>query len=470
MSTSAPRGALADALPLTCGLAALAAFIAGLAAPQQRSLWLITALALLGAAWLFSELQRQRRLEALARSFEQVADGEFVSGPERPRNRAMARVVRATERTLRSHAESLARAEEERDDLRGALDSIGKAVVALDSRQRIRSLNGAAERMLGLVGVAWKGKLLQEVARQPELFAFIESALQGSPPPPAELAIEGPMRSTVLVAAEPLRGREGTTAGVLLLLEDVTRLRRLETMRTDFAANVSHELRTPITNIIGYVETLQLVGLENREQSAQFLGVIERNARRLGALVEDLLSLSELEQPLTRNRLDFRPVAVRSIIDSVIEQLAPMAQARGVRLEGDADTALTIHCAQTLVEQALANLVNNAIKYAPAETAVRISAAPESTTAAPVVAITVADLGPGISAKHQERLFERFYRVDEARSREQGGTGLGLAIVKHVAVLHGGAAGVRSELGQGSAFTLRLPLRKPEIPANPRPA
>jgi two-component system phosphate regulon sensor histidine kinase PhoR len=228
-------------------------------------------------------------------------------------------------------------------------------------------------------------------------------------------------------------------------------------MRADFAANVSHELRTPITNIRGYVETLLQVGLEERETAQRFLEIVHRNASRLGALVEDLLSLSFVEGPGTRERLEMAPVAVSRLLDWVEAELGPAAEGRGIRLARSGDVSLQVHANTLLAEQAIGNLVANAIRYAPDGSTVEVAARVDGNA----VAIEVRDEGPGIPERHLPRLFERFYRVEASRTREGGGTGLGLAIVKHIAMVHGGSIEVSSAPGKGSVFTLRLPHAGP---------
>lgn len=230
-------------------------------------------------------------------------------------------------------------------------------------------------------------------------------------------------------------------------------LQHLESMRSDFAANVSHELRTPITNIKGYVETMLDVGVGNQQQAVQFLDIIKRNADRLAAIIEDILSLSWLEQPDTKAVLKREPASLHRIIGSVAAQFESAAEAKSIKIVAEAPQLLEAMVDSALIEQALANFVSNAIKYSPAGTTVTIRAR----EAGSGVELEVADQGQGIAADHLPRVFERFYRVDKARSRELGGTGLGLAIVKHIALVHGGRVEVDSTVGKGSVFRLVLP-------------
>jgi two-component system phosphate regulon sensor histidine kinase PhoR len=240
-------------------------------------------------------------------------------------------------------------------------------------------------------------------------------------------------------------------------------------MRSDFVANVSHELRTPITNIKGYVETIQQIGLSDAGQVNRFLEIVERNASRLGALVEDLLSISFLESSNSKERVTMASTPVNALIDWVDAELGPAAEARGVKLTRNIESDLQLHANALLIEQAIGNLVSNAIRYSPQGSSIEISARTSdasqkssSNTIGEIgigmAVIIVTDQGPGIPEKHLPRLFERFYRVDSARSREDGGTGLGLAIVKNIAMVHGGSVRAESVIGQGSRFSLMIPL------------
>jgi two-component system phosphate regulon sensor histidine kinase PhoR len=318
-----------------------------------------------------------------------------------------------------------------------------------------------------------RGRLLAECVRDPELLSFVEDSfasagreevwprtpgehpLSGSPRP-AELQLHGAGAAAVMVAAEPLRRADGRIDGMIILIEDVTRLRRLESMRTDFAANVSHELRTPITNIKGYAETLQEVGFADAPQAQRFVEVIQRNAQRLAALVEDILLLSFLEQPGHAEQIERHPIQVDDVIAEVVEELAPPAAARRVSVHVGDPSHLIIMADRRLALQAVGNLVSNAVKFSAEGSSVRVRVIGERGFAE----IAVADEGPGIPERHLPRIFERFYRVDKARSREQGGTGLGLSIVKHVARVHGGSVHAESVVGRGSTFRLLLPLAK----------
>ena len=422
-------------------------------------------------AWAAGRARRRRELATVSELLVRIGDGDIAARARMPIEGEASRVMRAALRAQRGFAEALARAEDERDELRATLGALGTGLLSLDAQRRVRSTNAAAERILGIPGTATRGRLLAECVRDPELLTFVEDSfasasredaapripgehgLNGSPRP-AELQLQGPGAAAVMAAAEPLRRADGRIDGMIILIEDVTRLRRLESMRTDFAANVSHELRTPITNIKGYAETLQEVGFDDAAQARRFVEVIQRNAQRLAALVEDILLLSFLEQPGHHEQIERHPIAVDDVVAEVLEELGPPAAARKVAVQLAEPSHLTIVADRRLALQAIGNLVSNAVKFSSEGSTVQVRVTRDRGFAE----IAVTDEGPGIPERHLPRIFERFYRVDKARSREQGGTGLGLSIVKHVARVHGGHITAESVVGRGSTFRLSLPL------------
>ncbi len=242
------------------------------------------------------------------------------------------------------------------------------------------------------------------------------------------------------------------------LQERFETIARLENVRRDFVANVSHELRTPITSIQGFVETLQDGAADNPEDARRFLGIIARQAARLEAIISDLLLLSRLENEAGGAALAREDCALADILDAVVQNCRKAAEAKRIRLLPECPPGLRVHASPNLLQQAVANLVDNAVKYSPEGTAVAVSGAAAADGG---VSVSVQDQGCGIAAEHHERIFERFYRADKARSRESGGTGLGLAIVKHIVLAHGGRVSVASAPGLGSTFTLALPPPPP---------
>lgn len=389
-----------------------------------------------------------------------VCGWAFIAGRLRRAGEAITTIREDANRTKQQQAARIASIQQEQQAI---LQSMDGGVLVLDVQQRILSMNRAAEWMLGITGSASRGRLLQEVSRQPDLQRYVSEALVDETDE-REFALQGAPARRVRAAHSRLLDPDNKPVGLLVVLSDLTQLRRLESVRTDFAANVSHELRTPITNIKGYVETLlDMNGQTDAEQSDRFLRIIQRNADRLGAIVEDMLMLTQLERPGVKDSLSAERTRVGQIVSMVEQNLEDEAAAKNMTLMTSVPEDLWAMVNPQLVEQAITNLVVNAIKYSPAGKRVWLRAkAVEPLKDAvpadvPAVEISVIDEGPGIGEEHLSRVFERFYRVDKARSREAGGTGLGLAIVKHIVHLHGGRVDVESSLGQGSTFRVTLP-------------
>jgi two-component system phosphate regulon sensor histidine kinase PhoR len=266
---------------------------------------------------------------------------------------------------------------------------------------------------------------------------------------PAKLPITLRARGTYLT------DHQGNKNGAVIVLSDMTKLQRLENIRRDFVANVSHELRTPITSIKGFVETLLDGAINEPEEAQKFLKIIAGHTDRLMAIIEDLLSLSRLEEDSQTRMVAMEYLKVRPVLESAIELSDPKAGDKKIKIEIDCDDEIEILMNPTLLEQAVFNLVDNAIKYSPSESKIQLTVRKTDTE----VLIAVKDFGCGIEKPHLERIFERFYVVDKARTRKLGGTGLGLAIVKHIVQLHSGSVTVESTPGQGSTFTIHMPIK-----------
>ncbi|HOZ72464.1 MAG TPA: ATP-binding protein [Spirochaetales bacterium] len=340
--------------------------------------------------------------------------------------------------------------ERQQRELGAILDAMGEAVLSTDGDLAIRLANPRARELLG--PGAQPGRGLLEATGNASLETLALRAAAGELGDRVELALYGAEARQLLVSGAPLP-LEGDRPGAVLVLSDITRLKRLERVRTDFVANVSHELRTPITLIKGFAETLEA----DPSEAGRFIGIIKRHADRMAAIVDDLLTLARLEGP-ERGRLETREVLAGPLIERAIESLGDKPARRRAIVAVDAPVGLSLRADEGLLEQALVNLLDNAVKYSPEGGEVNVEAASDGDD----VVFTVRDHGPGVPAKDAARLFERFYRVDRARSRELGGTGLGLAIVRHIALAHGGDASVATREGSGCAFTLRVPRRPPE--------
>jgi two-component system, OmpR family, phosphate regulon sensor histidine kinase PhoR len=349
-------------------------------------------------------------------------------------------------------------AEHSRAEQETLFDSMAEGVLLLDENGRIRLANRAFATLFNVTADV-RGKTLMEALRRHEVTELVdrlgaEDRLLGY-----EMKLPGlderwlQVNAAAISAGDEAPGARNASRrlGTILVFHDLTRLKRLERTREEFVANVSHELRTPLSLIKGYVETLLDGARDNPEVAERFLRIIERNAQRLDLLIQDLLTISALESG--RVTLNLQPVALRELADKVFVDLKRRADTKDARLVNQLPE-LSVTGDEDRLEQVLANLVDNAIKYGRAGGTVIVGGRTADDGKAEVF---VQDDGPGIPPESLERVFERFYRIDKARSREQGGTGLGLSIVKHIVQSHGGTVWARSELGQGTTFFFTLP-------------
>lgn len=343
--------------------------------------------------------------------------------------------------------------EAERARTGAVLGSMAEGVVALDAPGRVLLVNPAAREILGLGSEPVEGRALVETVRQTAVLELVEAGRAGrlGATYRRELELGPPLGRVVEARGARVEFGPGTT-GQVLVLHDITELRRLERVRREFVANVSHELRTPLTSIQGYLETLLDGAVGDVEGARRFLEVAHRQARRLARLVQDLLDLSELETG--RVVLTLRPVGVSAAAEDVVDMFRERAAARGLALLNRVPPGLRVRADPDRLVQILVNLVDNALKYTPRGGRVTLDAgpAPEGT-----VEIRVTDTGIGIPSADLGRVTERFYRVDRARSGDLGGSGLGLAIVSHLVQVHGGSLRIESEVGRGTTVRVALP-------------
>jgi len=330
-----------------------------------------------------------------------------------------------------------------------------EGVLAVDRDERILHLNHAAARLLDLAPEQARGRSIQEAVRNRDLQAFIGATLAGTGSAEDEIVMYGNEERFLQLHGTALTDSTDHNIGALIVLSDITRLKHLETVRRDFVANVSHELKTPITALKGCLETLSDPRPMDAAENARFLAMMTRQAARMEALVEDLLSLSRIEFDAERKRIALDPGAISDVLQRAVQSFSAAAAAKSISLTVECPAEVTALINAVLLEQAVGNLLDNAIKFSANGTRVLASVHLDGNE----VEIQVTDQGPGIEKKHLARLFERFYRVDQARSRTLGGTGLGLAIVKHIALAHRGTVSVVSDPGQGSTFTIRIPAR-----------
>ena len=439
-------GELAGTVRLATSLDEIDAAIARV----RRALVASTAVAYLLALALAALLTR--RIGGVVRSLTDVA-GKMAAGDLLVRTRVtgsdeLTELGRALDHLASSLSTAITELRTERDLLGAVLDGMEDGVLVLDARGKIVRLNPALRAML-LLDARVVGKPLLDVVRNADLKELVDAARMDVAS--AEVETMGIKPRRLLVRAAPLDGRGGDDVHALLaVFRDVTDVRRLETMRRDFVANVSHELRTPVTAVRSAADTLCGGAANDPDASKRFLEIIARNAERLQRLIEDLLDLSRIES----KELALRPEAIDmgAFVGHALSLFRGRADERGVRLASDVTSTKRAFADRRALEQVLTNLVDNAVKYcAGATITVRAEDRGER------VALVVEDTGPGISASHLPRIFERFYRVDAGRSREVGGTGLGLSIVKHLAEAMLGTVEVESALGQGTVFTVTLP-------------
>ena len=391
-------------------------------------------------------------MEAIAR---RMSEGDFTArAPTRSPDEIgrLGRALNVMSSRLRGKIEDL---EREQAKVSAVLDGMVEGVIAVDARGHIVAMNEPARALFEVGAGRGERRPLLEVIRHADLRALLAEARRAGTHTVTrrELGVPGaPPRAAQANAVPVDLGPEGV--GVVMVLHDVSQLRRLETVRTEFVANVSHELRTPLTAIRGYLETVLGGALEEPEHARRFLEIVFRHTERLGRLLDDLTDLSDIE--LGRVRLSLGPVAVGDVVESVLAIIAQRAETRRVTLVAalppDVPDVTADH---DRLEQILINLVDNAVKYTDAGGRVTVSARRAESA---VVEIAVADTGVGIPPADLPRITERFYRVDKARSRELGGTGLGLAIVKHLVIAHGGELAIESEPTRGTTVRFTLPV------------
>ncbi len=366
----------------------------------------------------------------------------------------LVRLFVRVQRSREAFQEQLDSAEQAQSETQGILASMNNGVIALGTDLRVLTMNPAATRIFGLLGRDIRGRLLEEIVRDPALLDAIREGIDDGKMLFRELELESLGGRTMEVAIEPLYASAGMLmSGVLVILNETTRLRKLERIRKDFAANVSHELRTPLTAIRGYIELLHESVKD--EAGRERLKVVERNSARLNAIIEDLLTLSRLESDDEHSmQLHFEQIRIEDLMMEAALLVKDRSEQVGVRIRTEVEPGIQIEGNRHLIDQVMINLLENAIRYSEPDSEITLIGRRRESGD---IEIAVRDTGAGIPAEHLSRLFERFYRVDSGRSREQGGTGLGLSIVKHIALIHGGQVGVESQVGVGSTFFLTIP-------------
>jgi two-component system phosphate regulon sensor histidine kinase PhoR len=400
-----------------------------------------------GIAWLLSA-RIGRRVRVIARVAERYRRGDLTPPRLGFGDDELGIVARALDESVQEVGRRLVEQARDRARMEAILAGMVEGVIVVDPQGRLQLVNDAARHMLKVDEPAI-GRPYLEMIRLPAIAELVAATLGGRTPDTLQFSPPRDDARTIIARAAPTSG--AAAYGVVLVLHDITDLRRADQIRRDFVANVSHELRTPLTAIRGYVEALA-EGDASDEEHRGFLDIIARHTQRMERLVKDLLRLARLDAG--QETLDLITCDTRGLAEAVVADLAPAADARRQRLLiAVAADAAAVRADPAKLHDALRNLVVNAITYAPERTAITIDARP----AGGRVAISVSDDGPGIPDEDLTRVFERFYRVDKSRARDPGGTGLGLAIVKHLVELHGGAIGVENRPEGGAKFTMTVP-------------
>jgi two-component system phosphate regulon sensor histidine kinase PhoR len=411
-------------------------------------------LATLASAWITHRIAA--RLRRIVDFSGRIAAGDFTARVEEMGSDEIGEVARALDVTAGRLEQSFHALQSKQRELTALLDSMQEAVVAVNAAGHVSWSNTIMQRIAP--GGVHPGKALVVSVRDPEILKCVESALR------ERRIVSGRAISVFPGRAYEISAAPTPNGGAVAVLHDVTEIERAEKTRRDFIANVSHELRTPLTSISGYVETLLESDMDLPEHAREFMAIILKNARRVNRLTEDLLALAQVESG--EHKLKVQPVRASALVEDAIESLASMVVESGVALEPGETTEVLVLADLDAMTQVFGNLIENAMKYGASGRRVIVGARPLPAA----VEFSVQDFGPGMASEHLDRIFERFYRVDKARSRESGGTGLGLAIVKHIILAHGGAIRVESELGAGATFLFTLPLAPVSSPVTATPA
>lgn len=418
------------------------------------------ALMLIAIASLSIARKMSKPISEMKNGAERIAGGDLgfrLRIPDGEEVRGLALALNSMAKSLEDRILTIT---SQRNELDVILNGMSEGVLAIDAEEKIINMNPAAAALLDVPLENAKGIWIHDIVRNSSLQRFIQDTMDSDSMVEANFTLPGPAGECHIDAkGKKLGTSKSASDGAIMVLYDVTRLKRLEIMRKEFVANVSHELRTPLTAIKGFVETIIQGEYALDDDVRKFLEIVSTKTDRLCSIVDDLLTLSSIEREHEQKDIKFTPVKIKSVLEDAVRTCFTKAESGNIDLKIDCDEITEVTTNPDLLEQAISNLIDNAIKYSPAGKTVRIEAEEREDN----LIISIIDEGIGIPVEHQQRIFERFYRVDKARSRKVGGTGLGLSIVKNICISLGAKVTVESKSGEGSTFRIVLGKRGKEL-------
>ncbi len=421
----------------------------------QLSLGGIICAVLIGLLSWFISRRMSNPLEEIKNTAEKIASGDFSShlifrSSTTSEVQNLGSSINAMAGQLEKRIDTIL---EQKSELDAVFSSMTEGVLTVDLNNVIQHINQSAAKILKVDKALARKRRFEDIIHQPEVLAYIREALEKDLIDEQEVKLFDKKKHTLRLRGSPLKRGNKEKTGVVIVINDITEIVLAEKQRRDFVTNVSHELRTPLTSIQGFAETLLNPNVTDPTEMRKFIEIIHRHATRLGALIEDILALSRLEKDAESNQIALTIEDVKTSVENAVDICSEKARKQSIEIIIRCPENIEIKMNSHLLEQAIVNLIDNALKYSETNTQIEVDVSIDNEE----IRIDVVDHGIGIQQKHLDRLFERFYRIDKARTRTVGGTGLGLAIVKHVAVAHGGRVEVWSELGKGSRFSIFIP-------------
>ncbi len=394
-------------------------------------------------------------LAEMREAAESYARGDFERKIYPPKDIELRSMAESLNTMAAQLSERLAIIGEQKNMQQAVFESMKEGVIALDYDEKILFMNKTAGKILGITNTEVSGRTLQEIVRISEIQKFFKKIIEEGNAEETEIILQHDVDKVLQLSGTILKDINNKEIGAQVVLNDISNLRHLDTLKRDLIANVSHELKTPVTTIKGFIETLKDGAIDDPKNAERFLEIILKHIDRLNLIIDDILTLSKLEQGEETGSIHLEELSVKKVLESAVSDFEIKAKEKGTSIKINCDDSITAKLDSYMIGQALSNLIDNAVKYSDKNTHIEIAARKENGQ----LVINVEDEGFGIADEHIPRLFERFYRVDKSRSRDIGGTGLGLAIVKHIVNALGGTIEVESIPGKGSNFIMKIPSK-----------